>query len=67
MTDGPKPRPTLESERAMFLELSESLDPFIEFTIGYRKKLENQGFSPTAAEQAALSMLIALQTKAITG
>lgn len=58
---------SLEAERALFLELSESLDPFIEFTKGYKAKLEKEGFSPTAAEQAALSMLIALQTKAIQG
>lgn len=55
------------SSNELFIELSESLDPFIEFAVGYKTKLENQGFSPTAAEQVALSMLVSLQTKAIQG
>lgn len=62
-----KNNPQFNSTDALFLEMSESLDPFIKFASGYRIKLENEGFSPAAAEQVAASMLVSLQTKAIQG
>lgn len=47
--------------------ISEMLSPFGEMATGYRKQLEEQGWSPTAAEQASLTVLINLIQKAFNG
>lgn len=54
----PSDRPTEPSSLAAgLLEMVEGLGPVIDAADGFRKQLEERGWSPTAAEAGALEML----------
>lgn len=42
------------------LEMGQNLEPIIEVAEGQRKKMEERGWSPTAAESVALEMLLGM-------
>ncbi len=47
--------------------LAEAMKPVIELATGQRKLLEEQGWSPTAAEAYALELLLGLTRAALSG
>lgn len=48
-------------------ELAEQLGPVVEMCAGQRKRLEEEGWSPTAAEAYALELLLGLTRLALAG
>lgn len=53
------PKPTAPSAEAM-AALADGLDSIVELVSGHRRKLEAQGFSPTASEQMSTMLYAAL-------
>lgn len=52
--------------RANLMEVAENIAPIFEFVEGQRAAMEARGWSPTAAEQVAVTMLVPLITMALT-
>jgi len=57
----PVPTPTLDESLA---DISEALDPIRAAAVGYRAKLEADGYSPTMAEQMSAQLHALLMAKA---
>lgn len=66
MPDG-EPSDDNDKTRMALLEVVPTLAPIYEFAEGQRAELERRGWSPTAAESAALTILCATLSRALNG
>lgn len=69
MTTTPKPVPTVDMQQLLLgvSSMIETMKTFADGARGYKLYLEAQGWSPTAAEQAALHYLMQCQAQVIGG
>lgn len=58
---------TARQMSAALIEIGERMAQVVEATEGYRKQCEERGFSPTAAEQMALSYHHLLLARIVAG